>query len=129
MKIEHIAFNVPEPVKAAQWYVEHLEMRILRSINESPYVHFLADSAGHGVLELYTDPRAGLPDYAAMSPFTLHIAYGVDNIDETRARLVAAGATAGGDTIVTPAGDQLAFLRDPWGLPLQLVKRVTPLLG
>ena len=43
MKIEHVAFNVPDAVKAAQWYVEHLGMQILRSSNESPYIHFLAD--------------------------------------------------------------------------------------
>ena len=29
MKIEHVALNVPEPAKAAQWYVEHLGMQIV----------------------------------------------------------------------------------------------------
>ena len=129
MKIEHIAFNVPEPVKAAQWYVEHLGMRIVRSIDEPPYIHFLADSAGQGVLELYCDPRAAVPDYGAMKPFMLHIALMVEDIDETRARLVLAGAKADGETMTTPAGDQLAFVRDPWGVTLQLVRRAKPLLG
>lgn len=129
MKIEHIAINISEPVKAAQWYVEHLSMRVARSINEPPHTHFLADSAGHGVLEFYCDPRADFPDYRAMKPFTLHIAFVVDDITETRARLVAAGAEADGETATTPAGDQLAFLRDPWGLTLQLVMRAKPLLG
>jgi hypothetical protein len=30
---------------------------------------------------------------------------------------------------VTPAGDHLAMLRDPWGLPIQLVHRSTPMIG
>ena len=128
MKIEHVALNVPEPVKAAQWYVEHLGMQIVRSSNVSPYVHFIVDSEGRGVLEFYCDPRAAVPDYAAMSPFILHIAYSVEDIEATRAKLVAAGAAAEGETMTTPSGDQLAFVRDPWGVALQLAKRVKPLV-
>jgi catechol 2,3-dioxygenase-like lactoylglutathione lyase family enzyme len=129
MKIEHIAFNVPEPVKAAQWYVEHLGMQIVRSVAEPPHIHFLADRAGHSVLEFYCDSRAAVPDYRAMNPFMLHIALVVDDIEATRDRLVAAGATAEGETLTTPTGDQLAFVRDPWGVTLQLAKRVKPLVG
>jgi hypothetical protein len=28
----------------------------------------------------------------------------------------------------TSAGDEMTFLRDSWGVPLQLVKRATPLM-
>ena len=35
----------------------------------------------------------------------------------TRARLLAAGATAEGDVIKNDQGDEVAMLRDPWGLP------------
>lgn len=128
MKIEHVAFNVPDAVKAAQWYVEHLGMRIVRSSNESPYIHFVADSAGQMMLELSSNPAAPTPDYATMHPVSLHIACVVDDIEATKARLVAAGATLDGETATTPAGDQLAFVRDPWGVTLQLAKRVKALL-
>jgi catechol 2,3-dioxygenase-like lactoylglutathione lyase family enzyme len=129
MNIEHIAFNIPEPVMAAQWYAENLDLQIVRASTESPFIHFLADSAGRGVLEFYHDPRGAVPDYQALNPFTLHIAFMVDDIEATRARLVAAGATAEGETLTTPSGDQLAFVRDPWGVTLQLAKRVKPLVG
>jgi catechol 2,3-dioxygenase-like lactoylglutathione lyase family enzyme len=129
MKIEHVALNVPEPVKAAEWYVEQLGMQVVRASTASPYIHFLADSAGHGVLEFYCDARAAVPDYRAMSPFMLHIALIVDDIEATRAKLVAAGAAAEGETMTAPNGDQLAFVRDPWGVTLQLAKRVKPLVG
>lgn len=129
MKIEHVAFNVPDAVKAAQWYVEHLGMRIVRSSNEPPYIHFIADDAGQTVLELYSNPIAPTPDYASMHPFSLHIAFLVDDMEATKARLVAAGATLDGETNTTPAGDQLAFVRDPWGLTLQFAKRAVPLIG
>ena len=32
MDIEHFALNVPDPVAAAAWYVEHLGMRVQRSL-------------------------------------------------------------------------------------------------
>ena len=44
-------------------------------------------------------------------------------------RLLAAGATTAGDVTITPTGDEMTFLRDPWGLALQLVKRGAPLMG
>lgn len=128
MKIEHVAFNVPDAVKAAAWYVEHFNMQIVRASTESPFIHFLADSAGQTVLELYSNPIAPIPDYAGIPAFTLHIALVADDLAAERARLVAAGATADGEPTTTPAGDQLAFVRDPWGLTWQLAKRVKPLL-
>jgi hypothetical protein len=33
------------------------------------------------------------------------------------------------DLITSPAGDQFVMLRDPWGIPLQLVKRAQPMLA
>ncbi|MFN8459564.1 MAG: VOC family protein [Anaerolineae bacterium] len=128
MKIEHVAFNVPDALKAAAWYVEHLGMQIVRANSEPPYIHFLADSAGQTVLELYSNPIAPIPDYAGIAAFTLHIALVAEDIAAERARLVAAGATADGETTTAPNGDQLAFVRDPWGLTWQLAKRVKPLL-
>ena len=49
-------------------------------------------------------------------------------MEGTRQRLIAAGATAEGDVATTPAGDKLAFLRDPWNVVVQLVQRKNPML-
>lgn len=123
MNIEHVALNVPDPVSAAQWYVNNLEMQIVRASDESPYIHFLADKERRGLIEMYNNPKADVPDYPSQSPLVLHIAFSVEDIEGTRARLLAAGATAEGDIANRPNGDQLAMLRDPWGVSLQLVKR------
>jgi catechol 2,3-dioxygenase-like lactoylglutathione lyase family enzyme len=129
MFIEHVALNVPEPAKVAQWYAQNLGMRIVRASDQSPYMHFVADEAGRGVIEFYCNPVAPVPDYPAMHPFTLHIAFAVEDMAAARARLLAAGATAVDEIVTTPAGDQLVFLRDPWGFTLQLAKRATPLVS
>jgi glyoxylase I family protein len=127
MRIEHFALNVPDPGAAADWYVRHLGMRVLRSLTEAPFTRFLADSAGRGVVELYHHTKAAVPDYRSFDPLVVHIAFVCDDIAGTRARLLAAGATAAGEVTLTPAGDEMTFLRDPWGVCIQLVKRQTPL--
>ncbi|HLV35565.1 MAG TPA: VOC family protein [Spirillospora sp.] len=128
MNIEHIAINVEAPNKMAQWLGDHLGMRVVRAMNDANETQFIVDEAGRVVIELYNNPASPMPDYRGMNPLVFHIAFSVDDVAAARERLIAAGATAEGDINTTPAGDQLAFLRDPWGVPLQLVRRSKPML-
>jgi len=128
MKIEHVALQVPDPVKLAEWYVVHLGMRVVRSFGPPAHARFLADSAGQTVLEVYNNPKASMTDYRKSDPLHLHIAFATDDIPATRQRLLAAGATTEGEVVVSETGDTLAMLRDPWGVPVQLVKRKQALL-
>ena len=128
MRLEHIAFNVPDVRALAAWYVENLDMRILRIVDAPQQMHFLADSAGKSLIEIYTDADASFIDYAERHANTFHLAFAVDNIESTRERLIAAGATQDGGINVTPAGDRLAFVRDPWGNAVQLVERQQTIL-
>jgi predicted enzyme related to lactoylglutathione lyase len=68
-----------------------------------------------------------IPDYASMHPMRFHVAFAADDPDAARAELVAAGATFVEEQKL-PDGSRLLMLRDPWGLPLQLCKRTTPML-
>jgi glyoxylase I family protein len=128
LKIEHIAFNVAEASKMAQWYVAHLGLQIVRDVGDANQTTFIADDSRQAVIELYNNPLAEVPDYASINPFILHIAFLVDNIESERDRLLTAGATPAGDINTLPSGDKLLFLRDPWGVTIQLVKRAKPLI-
>lgn len=128
MKIEHVAFQVTDPVAVARWYVEHLGMTIKRAQSAPPFGHFLADSAGAVMLELYSHPTVPVPDYRSMSPLLLHVAFSAKDVDAARAKLIAAGATPEGEAQTNPDGDRLAMLRDPWGLAIQLASRLSPML-
>jgi catechol 2,3-dioxygenase-like lactoylglutathione lyase family enzyme len=128
MNIEHLALNVSDPIRQADWYIAHLGMQVVRSIAEPPFTRFLADESRRVVLEFYAHQRAPVPDYAALDPLVFHIAFVSADLPSTRGRLLAAGATPAGDITVTPAGDEMVFLRDPWGVAVQLVKRARPLL-
>jgi glyoxylase I family protein len=128
MKIEHTAYQVQDPVATARWYVEHLGLTIKRAQTERPFMHFLADDGDAVMLEFYNNPRAPVPDYRAIDPVIGHIAFYAGDVEEARRRLIAAGATPEGEVQVTPGGDTLAMLRDPWGLPIQLAHRSTPMI-
>jgi catechol 2,3-dioxygenase-like lactoylglutathione lyase family enzyme len=128
VKIEHAAYQVPDPVAAGEWYVKHLGMTAKRSAKDGPCVQFLADDGDAVMLELYKDPAVGVPDYRAIHPLTMHIAFRAEDMAGTRARLLAAGATAEGEIRTLDNGDQLAMLRDPWGVPIQLAKRAVPMI-
>lgn len=128
MKIEHLAFNVADPVAIAAWYGEHLGLKIARHLPVPTQTHFLADDTGETIIEIYRNPPDAVPDYAAMNPLLFHLAFVSDSPATDSARLIAAGATAV-DELKFPDGTHLVMMRDPWGLALQLCKRASPLLS
>lgn len=127
MTIEHVALNVPDPVAFAAWYGAHLGLRIVRHLPHANQTHFLADDHDT-VIEIYSNPAAPVPDYAAMHHLVLHLAFKSTDAAGDTARLLLAGATHVED-IRPPDGSLLVMLRDPWGLALQLCQRTKPLLG
>ncbi len=128
LNLEHVACNVEDPVAMAAWYVEHLGMRVARRSSDPSQIHFLADAAGRAVIEIYRNAADAIPDYASMHPIRFHIAFAAPDPDAARAALVAAGATFVEERTAAD-GSRLLMLRDPWGIPLQLCKRPTPLLA
>ena len=127
MKIEHTAFNVEEPVLMGRWYVEHLGLTVKRRTTDAPYAHFLADDSGTVMIEIYGNREAPLPDYRNMNPAELHLAFVSSDVTADTQRLVAAGATIVAD-VHQLGDDTFAMLRDPWGLPIQLVSRANPMI-
>jgi catechol 2,3-dioxygenase-like lactoylglutathione lyase family enzyme len=128
MKVEHFALQVPDPVAMAEWYVAHLGCTVARKGGEPAHARFLADGTGSVMVEIYRNPQVPVPDYHALDPLLLHLAFISPAPAADRDRLVKAGAKVADDLVTSPAGDQLVMLRDPWGIALQLVKRATPML-
>ncbi len=126
MKIEHIAFNVADPVAVAEWYCKHCGLRVVRHIPQPAQTHFLADSDST-VLEIYCNPPDKVPDYHSMNPLLFHIALASVDAAADSTRLIAAGAVLEAE-VKLPDGSHLIMLRDPWGVALQLCQRGNPLL-
>ena len=127
MQFEHFAMNVPDAAAMAAWYIKNLNMQVVRSIQEPPHMHFLADATGRVVMEIYTNPSAPIPDYANQHALVLHVAFAVDDAASTRDALIAAGATLLTDQEMDD-GSHLVMLRDPWGIALQLCQRAVPMV-
>ena len=127
MKIEHFALNVADPVAMAEWYCQNLGFTIKRKFDKPPHTHFLADITGQVMIEIYHNPPDQVPDYRAMNPLLLHLAFVSTHPHADAARLIAAGA-AEVDDLQLADGSHLKMLRDPWGLAIQLCKLGKPML-
>lgn len=128
MKFEHFALNVPDVRAMSRWYVEHLGFRIVRRREDAPFTHFLADDTGRPIVELYTNPSAPIPDYAAQPPLCFHCAVVAVDARAERGRLESAGASCVLEELLAD-GTLLIMMRDPWGVALQLCQRTRPLPG
>ncbi len=123
--IEHMAFMVADPEAAVAWYCEYLGLREVRRGGGGDI--FVSDETGQVVLQL-EDARLvpgekEEPGYGSRDARVLHLAFSVEDVVGEQKRLIQAGAKAEGDVLVTVDGDEMALLRDPWGLAFQLVKR------
>ena len=105
----------------ADWYVKHLGCKIARAGGEPSHGRFL--TVGAVLFEIYRNPAVSVPDYAAIAPAHLHLAFSSENLKADRDRLVQAGARVVEDVNTTPSGDEIMMLRDPWNIPIQFVKR------
>ena len=128
IRLEHVAINVEDPVGMVKWYCQNLGMKVVRKGPPPINMHFISDAGGNMMLEIYHNPPDAVPDYSSLDPLLLHISFMVDNVKSIREKLITAGATAVGEITITSSGDELAMLRDPWGVAIQFVKRAKPML-
>ncbi|MEX0329953.1 MAG: VOC family protein [Puniceicoccaceae bacterium] len=127
MKIEHFAWDMPDPVAAADWYCKHLGFRIVRHNPKGAQMTFLADDSGTVCIEIYRNPKVTTPDYPAMHPLLMHLALVSEDPEADRSRLEAAGATFFEEDKLAD-GSHLIMMKDPWGVSLQLCKRGNPFI-
>ena len=127
MKIEHLAINVKNPQAVSNWYEKNLGMKVVKKMDKSPFMTFLADDSGKVMIELYNNPKSEIFEFSTLNPLMLHLAFVSENPDEEKARLTEEGAELISDDTLED-GTRLLMLRDPWGLAIQFCKRVHPML-
>lgn len=127
MIFEHFALNIQKPLEFVEWYTSNCGMKIAKSMITPPFTHFLTDSSGRTVIEIYSNSSAKIADYNIMHPLEFHFAFTVDNVDEVKEKLISTGAKLVEDVRLGD-GSHLVMLRDPFGIPLQLCKRAKPLV-
>lgn len=127
MKFEHFALNVSDAPAASLWYEKHLGLKVIKKMDELPYMTFLADDSGTVMLEIYSNPTGEILDFANLHPLAVHLALVSEDPNADRDRLLEGGARVISDDTL-PDGSHLVMMRDPWGLALQLCKRAIPMI-
>jgi glyoxylase I family protein len=125
---EHLATNIPDPVAKAKWLEENLGMKIIKQGGPPAYSTFIADENNNMMMELYYNESVPLMDFKNTSYMSLHFAFMVNDMEAVKSKLVSAGAAVLEDFKKSANGTQVLMLCDPFGQPLQFVKRVEPLL-
>ncbi|MBN1973773.1 MAG: VOC family protein [Sedimentisphaerales bacterium] len=125
---EHVAINVKDPAAMADWYCKNLGMKIMFKGDAPGNARFVSDAGGNMMFELYSNTSAAIPDYASQDMLVLHFAFQVENVKETCDKLIESGAKWDKELTKTDSGDEIATLRDPWGIAIQFVKRAKPMI-
>jgi catechol 2,3-dioxygenase-like lactoylglutathione lyase family enzyme len=125
---EHFAMNVVDSRKEAKWYADNLGFVVVREGSAPAYGMFIADAGKNMMYELYQNKDIPILQFDSVGYQSLHVAFMVNDIKQVKETLIAAGAKVAEDAKQIPSGDAVMMLRDPWGLPIQLVKRVNPML-
>jgi catechol 2,3-dioxygenase-like lactoylglutathione lyase family enzyme len=129
IRFEHIALNVDDSIKVAEWYRDNLGMTIVREAKPPGSKRFVADPGRNMMFEFYRSRSAPVPDYASMNNHQLHIAFMVDDVKAVCDKLIAAGGQLDGEVPTTREGDVIAIVGDPWGIPIELLTRALPMLS
>ena len=125
---EHFALNVVDARMEAKWYADNLNFVVVREGSAPGYGMFIADAGKNMMYELYQNKDFPVHQFDSVSYQSFHVAFMVNDIKQAKEMLIAAGAKVAEDAKQTPSGDTVMMLRTPWGLPIQFVKRVNPML-
>lgn len=121
----HTGLNVHNMDAVSDWYVRNLNLTVARRVEG--VMTFLADPTGRVIIEFYANGTAPVLKFPETHSLTLHLAFLVKDPKGTAERLVAAGATVAEEYKITPAGDSMVMLQDPFGISVQIIRRADPM--
>jgi glyoxylase I family protein len=75
------------------------------------------------MFEIGANSAAPFLESSKWSNLAFHFAFVVDDVRAIRTGLIEAGATLLEEIRQTSTGDEVLVLRDPWGFPIQFIKR------
>lgn len=120
-KINHIAIIASNFAASKEFYVDRLGFRIIDTLERPERrssILFL--DAGNAVIELFSFPsppkRPSYPEACGLR----HLAFEVENFDETLARLSALGIEPEPARIDPRTGKRTTFFKDPDQLPIEI---------
>jgi uncharacterized glyoxalase superfamily protein PhnB len=128
LRPDHLELNVSDTHEKAKWYVKNLNFKIISQSDGPSHNMLISDADENMMLELNQDSNSPMLEFEKIDYNSFHLAFSVDDIVLIKEKLISAGAKLAEDIKKTANGDQVLMLRDPWGQPIQFVKRVKSML-
>ncbi len=122
LDIHHIAIICSDYEKSKRFYIDMLGCEIIREVYREERQSYKLDLkiGQSSQIELFSFPnppqRPSYPEACGLR----HLAFRVDNVDDTRHALIAKGITAESIRMDEYTGKQLFFFEDPDGLPIEI---------
>lgn len=123
VRFEHVAIDVQNPKKVADWYVKYVGLKI---VSASKKMIFVTDPGKHFMFELYHKAETK-GSYAKLDHPASHVAFATDDAEALSKKMVEGGAKVL-KQFKNPVGDTVINMQDPWGNNLQVIHRVKPKL-
>ena len=123
--IDHPAIACYDVQRQIRWYCENLDMKVIARGETAALVGYGENVSGGAMIELMAKKHEGPPpvEVPTHCPGLRHLALRVNNFDEAKARLTAAGAIFLGQIGQAVGGGRIQSFRDPEGNELQIVER------
>ena len=124
-RIHHVAIICSDYSRSKHFYVEILGLKVIREIYREARKSFKLDLqvGDHYQIELFSfsDPpaRPSRPEACGLR----HIAFDVDDVEETAKRLTARGVSVEAIRVDETTNKRFTFFADPDGLPLEIYER------
>ena len=120
-KTHHVAIICSDYRRSREFYVDKLGFEVVREVwreDRQDYLTMLR--SGEVVLELFTKPTAPQRPTQPEALGLRHLAFQVENVEETAAWLNSRGIETEPIRTDTINGGRMTFFKDPDGLPLEL---------
>lgn len=130
IRFEHFAFNTPNQMLSALWYVEFMDLTVpwSKDIDKTNRMYrnyrvpYVGDVGQRMSFELFGKPDVECSLYN-LPHEVIHIGFSTDEPEKLAKQMIFGGARQVGEKRIEANGDVVIDLYDPRGAPIRLIKR------
>lgn len=135
IRFEHFAFNTPDQMQSALWYVEFMDLTIpwskdiekTNNMYRNFRVPYVGDVGQRMSIELFGKKELGCAFYN-LPHEVIHLGFTTDEPEKLAKRIIFGGGRQVGEKRTEANGDVVVDVYDPRGAPFRLIQRKKPIL-
>jgi glyoxylase I family protein len=124
-KLHHTAIICSDYQKSKSFYTQTLGLKVLQKIYREERDSYKLDLAlnGNYIVELFSFPNPPKEPSRPESCWLRHLAFAVDNVEQTRSSLFQKNIPSENIRIDDYTGKQFFFIADPYDLPIEFYEK------